>query len=138
MLTWEGSWPNSLVRRPPWLQACSVKNKTKQFCCWISWHSEKFICFIWVQDAQEIICIKIYLAMSTFMINCCSTVSVLIAIAYLFIFQPKLYISSTLNIDLILWHTQLIRQDSKEIHFWVKRYVQRIKWTQNPKFILNG
>ena len=28
MLTWEGSWPNSLVRRPPWLQACSVKNKT--------------------------------------------------------------------------------------------------------------
>ena len=27
MLTWEGSWPNSLVRRPPWLQACSVKNK---------------------------------------------------------------------------------------------------------------
>ena len=27
MLTWEGSWPNSFVRRPPWLQACSVKNK---------------------------------------------------------------------------------------------------------------
>ena len=27
MLTWEGSWPNSLARRPPWLQACSVKNK---------------------------------------------------------------------------------------------------------------
>ena len=27
MLIWEGSWPNSLVRRPPWLQACSVKNK---------------------------------------------------------------------------------------------------------------
>ena len=27
MLTWEGSWPNSLVRRPLWLQACSVKNK---------------------------------------------------------------------------------------------------------------
>ena len=27
MLTWEGSWPNSLVRRPPWLHACSVKNK---------------------------------------------------------------------------------------------------------------
>ena len=21
------TWPNSLVRRPPWLQACSVKNK---------------------------------------------------------------------------------------------------------------
>ena len=30
MLTWEGSWPNSLVRRPPWLQACSVKNKTNK------------------------------------------------------------------------------------------------------------
>ena len=29
MLTWEGSLPNSLVRRPPWLQACSVKNKQK-------------------------------------------------------------------------------------------------------------
>ena len=29
MLTWEGSWPNSLVRRPPWLHACSVKNKQK-------------------------------------------------------------------------------------------------------------
>ena len=36
MLTWEGSWPNSLVRRPPWLQACSVKNKTKQISQWIS------------------------------------------------------------------------------------------------------
>ena len=31
MLTWEGSWPNSLVRRPPWLQACSVKNKENTF-----------------------------------------------------------------------------------------------------------
>ena len=32
MLTWEGSWPNSLVWRPPWLHACSVKNKqTKNF-----------------------------------------------------------------------------------------------------------
>ena len=27
MLTWEGSWSNSLFRRPPWLHACSVKNK---------------------------------------------------------------------------------------------------------------
>jgi hypothetical protein len=25
-----GVWPNSLVRRPPWLHASSVKNKTKQ------------------------------------------------------------------------------------------------------------
>ena len=30
MLTWEGSWPYSLFRRPPWLQACSVKNKTNK------------------------------------------------------------------------------------------------------------
>ena len=27
MLTWEGVWPNSLARRPPWLHASSVKNK---------------------------------------------------------------------------------------------------------------
>jgi hypothetical protein len=25
-----GVWPNSLVRRPPWLYAFSVKNKNKQ------------------------------------------------------------------------------------------------------------
>ena len=34
MLTWEGSWPNSLVGRPPWLQACSVKNKTNIQYTW--------------------------------------------------------------------------------------------------------
>ena len=36
MLTWEGSWPNSLVWRPPWLHTCSVKNKLLNtgFICW--------------------------------------------------------------------------------------------------------
>ena len=37
MLTWEGSWPNSLVRRPPWLHACSVKNKQT------NWAAEAFL-----------------------------------------------------------------------------------------------
>ena len=36
MLTREGSWPNSLVRTPPWLHTCSVKNKLLNtgFICW--------------------------------------------------------------------------------------------------------
>ena len=48
MLTWEGSWPNSLVRRPPWLQACSVKNKKTNTTFTMS--------FIFDQSVQSTLC----------------------------------------------------------------------------------
>ena len=37
-------------------------------------------------------------------------------------FQPKLYVPSTLNIDLILWHTQLI-VCAENVKSWFKSWV---------------
>ena len=44
MLTWEGSWPNSLVRRPPWLQVCSVKNKQTNKECFSKEYDNPLYC----------------------------------------------------------------------------------------------
>ena len=79
-------------------------------------------CFMQIKNAYKKCNFKIFselLPTHVILISCNKQVHVYVIN---FAFMPKLYIPSTLNIDLILWHTQLI-VCAENVKSWYKSWV---------------